>query len=102
MANPVAAQDAVTVEDALAALDGTEIVADGTIGVLVSDLLAFRLEDRRQFRVEMAVDRPTLERVEACYLNDYNGPVCPVRITGALRVKDDYFQVLVDSVTFIE
>jgi len=94
------AEELPTIQDALEQLDGTQIQATGYIGRDPSiDWIRFYTPDGLRLRVELAVDRETLEAVEACEHNGWDAKDgCSVKITGAVRVKDDYFQLLVDSV----
>lgn len=91
----------MSIQDALDGLDGTQVTASGYIARDPSiDWIHFYDDSGLRLRVEMAVDRPTLEAVEACEQVGYKPETgCRATITGAIRVKDDYFQLLVDSVT---
>jgi hypothetical protein len=95
------ADELPTIQEALGSLDGTNVRTSGYIGRDPSlDWIRFYTPDGLRLRVELAVDRPTLEAVEACEHNGWDAvDGCSVTITGAIRVKDDYFQLLVDSVT---
>lgn len=99
-ANAAFAQDALpTIESVLDDVSGKNISATGYIGKPEGlDWIYFVMKDGRKFRTELAVDRATLEAIEACRLGYQVPSGCAADITGAIRLKDDYFEVLVDSI----
>ena len=96
----LASEELPTIQNALDRLDGTQIQAKGFIGRdPLIDWIQFYTPDGLRLRVELALDRQTLEAVELCEHNGWDvKDGSSVEITGAIRVKGDYFQLLIDSV----
>lgn len=102
VANAAAAQDApIPLSDAIASFDNTNISASGAILYEpLSDLIWFEDADGERYRTELALDRSTLEKIEnECVSKGLFDGGCRASITGAVRIKGDFFQILIDSVT---
>ncbi len=96
-----AAQDKPDLVELVRTIDGKDFSSSGRIGLMKSLGIYFQPQHGPSLRAEMAVDRPTLEAVEACEVKGYGEPDdgCAADVTGAIRLDGTQITVLIDSVS---